>query len=72
MPLSTPIKATDGSMLNEIFVPEATEITIGIGACNQNPALWGPDAGEWKPERWLSPLPETIIQAHIPGIYANL
>ncbi|KAI0312384.1 cytochrome P450, partial [Amylostereum chailletii] len=34
--------------------------------------IWGPDADQWKPERWLSPLPENVAAAHIPGIYANM
>lgn len=72
MPLSAPVKATDGTMLNEIFVPKGTDIMIGIRASNRNPALWGPDADEWKPDRWLAPLPDTVTQAHIPGVYSNL
>ena len=72
MPLSTPVKATDGTMLNEIFLPKNTDIMIGIRASNRNPALWGPDADEWKPDRWLAPLPDAVTQAHIPGVYSNL
>ncbi|KAI0039847.1 hypothetical protein FA95DRAFT_1503644, partial [Auriscalpium vulgare] len=34
-------------------------------------AIWGPDAEEWKPERWLAPLPKTVEEARIPGIYSN-
>ncbi|KAH9482227.1 Cytochrome P450 monooxygenase 91 [Psilocybe cubensis] len=70
--LSKPIKATTGEELTELLVPENTDIIIGIMACNRNPDLWGPDANEWKPERWLNPLPETVTQAHLPGIYSNL
>lgn len=71
MPLSTPIRATDGSLLNEIFVPKGTDVFIGVKTCNINPAIWGPDADEWKPERWLSPLPQTLIDARIPGVYSH-
>ncbi|KAJ3490087.1 hypothetical protein NLI96_g1671 [Meripilus lineatus] len=72
LPLSSPIRGTDGSMINEVPVPKDTDVMIGIMACNKNPALWGPDANEWKPERWLSPLPESITEAHVPGVYSNL
>ncbi|EPS98331.1 hypothetical protein FOMPIDRAFT_1024655, partial [Fomitopsis schrenkii] len=32
----------------------------------------GPDAAEWKPERCLSPAPEVVKDAHIPGVYSHL
>ncbi len=41
-------------------------------AANDAPELWGDDAHEWKPERWLSPLPKAVEDAHIPGVYSNL
>lgn len=72
MPLSNPIKGNDGTMMSEIAVPKGTVVAVGILASNCNEELWGPDALEWKPERWLKPLPEAVIDAHIPGIYSNL
>ncbi|KAJ7746004.1 cytochrome P450 [Mycena metata] len=69
---STPITTADGSMVTEIPVPAETNIMVSILASNRNPAVWGPDVFEWKPERWLSPLPKSVADAHIPGIYANL
>lgn len=72
LPLSAPITGRDGRPIHEIFVPNGTEIIIGIMASNRNPALWGEDAYEWKPERWRSPLPDAVTQAHIPGVYSNL
>lgn len=72
MPLSTPIKGVDGKPIHEVFVPKGTDIYIASYACNRNPALWGEDAHEWKPERWLSPLPGAVTDARIPGIYSNL
>ena len=41
-------------------------------ASNVNKVLWGEDANEWKPERWLSPLPVSVTDAKIPGVYSNL
>jgi len=72
MPLSAPIRGVDGTLIHEILVPKNTDIVIGILAANRNPALWGPDAAEWKPDRWLKPLPETVTNAHMPGVYSNL
>ena len=72
LPLAEPIRGLDGQMIHEIFVPKNTTIVAGLHNCNRNKALWGPDAYEWKPERWLSPLPTAVTEAKIPGIYANL
>ncbi|KAK7466270.1 hypothetical protein VKT23_004998 [Stygiomarasmius scandens] len=72
LPLSNPIKGVDGTTVSEIHVPGDTRILVSIINSNRNPAIWGPDAHEWKPERWLSPLPSSLIEAHIPGIYSHL
>ncbi|KAJ3552918.1 hypothetical protein NM688_g3899 [Phlebia brevispora] len=72
MPLSQPVHGVDGSTINEILVPKDTSVVIGIRASNRNKEIWGEDALEWKPERWLSPLPEAVGQAHLPGVYSNL
>lgn len=72
MPLYRPIRGVDGQAMYDIHVPKATTIIIGIRASNLNRSVWGEDVREWKPERWLKPLPEEVINAHIPGVYSNL
>ncbi|PPQ69153.1 hypothetical protein CVT25_004533 [Psilocybe cyanescens] len=72
LPLAKPIKGINGDQIGEVPVPKGTNVTVSILASNRNPDLWGPDAHEWKPERWLNPLPETLISAHMPGIYSHL
>ena len=72
LPLSSPIKGTNGQELKELLVPKGTEIFISIIGSNRNPALWGPDSEEWKPERWLKPLPQSVLEAQIPGVYSHL
>jgi len=72
MPLSQPIQGRDGRMIQEILVPRDTTLLIGVMGSNHNKKLWGKDALEWKPERWLSPLPQALIDARIPGVYSNL
>ena len=47
-------------------------IIIPILALNRDKKLWGEDAHEWKPDRFLSPLPRTVEEAHIPGVYSNM
>ncbi|KAF7330498.1 hypothetical protein MVEN_02489200 [Mycena venus] len=69
---STPVTTRNGSTITEIPIPNETDIIVSILSSNRNPAIWGPDSLEWKPERWLSPLPKSVADAHLPGIYSNL
>ena len=58
--------------MREIPVPKGTTIYIGIRASNLDKRICGEDALEFKPERWMSPLPSTVTEARIPGVYSNL
>ncbi|VDB88479.1 unnamed protein product [Peniophora sp. CBMAI 1063] len=71
LPLRNPITDTDGKLVSEVFVPKGTVVVCSIAAVNRSKQIWGADAHEWKPERWLSPLPQSVLDAHIPGVYAN-
>ncbi|KAI0056909.1 cytochrome P450, partial [Artomyces pyxidatus] len=68
--LSRPVQTTEG-IVSSVFIPAETTVFIGISNVNRDPDIWGADASEWKPERWLSPLPQSVAEAHIPGIYSN-
>ncbi|EJF57983.1 cytochrome P450 [Dichomitus squalens LYAD-421 SS1] len=72
LPFSEPVCGVDGTLLYEILVPKGTILWSYIRACNTNKALWGEDALEWKPERWLQPLPQAVEDARVPGTYSNL
>lgn len=52
VPLTIRDAARDTSILGN-FVPKGTRIFIGIWAINKSKELWGPDADQFKPERWL-------------------
>ena len=72
LPLGEPIEMRDGSKINEIPVPKGTELVMGFLGCNVNKDMWGDDALEWKPDRWIKGLPEAVTAAHIPGVYSNM
>lgn len=73
LPLLWPIKSADGKrMINEIPLKKNTNVIISILGANRSKAIWGDDAEEWKPERWLAPLPESVSKAHLPGVYASM
>lgn len=50
--LTKRVAAKDTTILGQ-FIPKGTEVAIGIRAVNHSKALWGDDATEFKPERWL-------------------
>ncbi|KAF5327121.1 hypothetical protein D9619_004725 [Psilocybe cf. subviscida] len=72
LPLSSPVKGLNGEYIHEIPVPKNTPVIVSLIAANRSQEIWGSDADEWKPERWLSPLPESVVNAHLPGIYSHL
>lgn len=44
-------------------------LTPGIGNINRDPAIWGPDAEEFNPDRYDNP---AYPAASVPGVYGNL
>lgn len=72
LPLSEPINLLDGSVISELPIPKGTRLVPNVRATNIDPSLWGPDASEWRPERWLEPLPQAVEEARIPGVYSHM
>lgn len=73
LPLSGPMRCVDGTYTDSIYVPKGTKVIIANYSANRNKAIWGSDAEEWKPERWVDGnLPQSVLDAKIPGVYANL
>lgn len=73
LPLSRSVKAANGDTeINELHVRKGQNIFVAFGEVNRLKSVWGNDAYEWKPERWLSPLPDTVGSARIPGVYSSL
>ncbi|KAI0773614.1 cytochrome P450 [Fomes fomentarius] len=53
IPLSQPLRLPNGELTDHVAVAEGQEVTVPIDYINTAPAFWGPDAREFKPERWL-------------------
>ena len=62
----------DGKELHEVFVPKGTYVNVSIIAANRNADIWGSDVLEWKPDRWLKPLPQAVLDAPNAGVYSHL
>ena len=73
LPLAWPVRSADGKRkIDAIPLKKGTDIITSIVHANQSTRIWGPDAKEWNPERWLFPLPESVAKAHMPGVYASM
>ncbi|KAJ3970988.1 cytochrome P450 [Lentinula raphanica] len=70
IPLSKPIIGTTGRTIMEIPVPRGTNIVVSPSAYNRNPAIFGKDASEFNPDRWIEGRVKTEDSLGMP--YANL
>ncbi|KAG9049021.1 hypothetical protein FS837_011400 [Tulasnella sp. UAMH 9824] len=69
IPLSEPIIDKNGKEINEILLKAGETIFVSMAAFNWSTKYWGPDAHEFRPERWANPPEESTV---IPHVYANL
>ncbi|KAK6984066.1 cytochrome P450 [Favolaschia claudopus] len=51
-------------------IKKGQNVRIAIADVNTDVAVWGPDAHEFKPERWTNPLP-TAVET-VPSVWGNL
>jgi len=76
VPLSVPVKSADGKTdITRVFVPKGTTIHVSIAGMNRSRDVWGDDAKEFKPERWLragGPADVTPAFAKIPGVFSSM
>ncbi|PPQ76505.1 hypothetical protein CVT24_010878 [Panaeolus cyanescens] len=75
VPLQYPVTDTKtGKEIQEILIHEGTTVYVGMGALNRSKALWGPDAAEFKPQRWIGhhAHESTIQNIKTPGIFSNI
>jgi cytochrome P450 len=54
IPLSEPVCTRSGKMTDSISIAKGSLMVISIRAINRSSAIWGPDAKEFKPDRWLT------------------
>lgn len=69
LPLAFPIVTKDGETLTELPIQKGQSILVSVCAYNRLPSVWGSDAEEWNPGRFLdvSQEKQTFV-----GVYANL
>jgi cytochrome P450 len=53
LPLATPVTLPDGTRADRLPIAQGTYVAVPIATINRMVSLWGPDAHEFNPERWL-------------------
>ncbi|KAH8831456.1 cytochrome P450 [Flagelloscypha sp. PMI_526] len=69
VPLGTPVTDRDGKIVSNIVVRKGQQIFIHIQGVNKDPSIWGPDAEEFRPERWDSTVSDAALA--VPGVWSN-
>ncbi|RPD61381.1 cytochrome P450 [Lentinus tigrinus ALCF2SS1-6] len=54
LPLQFPVRSATGEEMIAIHVPAGTNIIISVLGSNHEKRVWGEDASEWRPDRWLN------------------
>ncbi|KAJ7261008.1 cytochrome P450 [Mycena rebaudengoi] len=69
IPLGTPYTDVNGTVHESLRILKGQELLIPILAVNCDPEIWGPDALDFKPERWEASTP---ISNSIPGVWGHM
>jgi hypothetical protein len=60
IPLSTPVVLPNGELTDHIVIAKGQTVVVHLQVMNRAKQIWGPDAWEFNPDRWLSDLPERV------------
>ncbi|KAI0706269.1 cytochrome P450 [Cerioporus squamosus] len=69
LPLAYPVTDVDGEVVNEVPIPSGTNLYLSIWTYNRLPEIWGPDAHEFNPSRFLAQ--EKMGETYV-GVTSNL
>ncbi|KAK0432506.1 cytochrome P450 [Armillaria borealis] len=69
LPLAEPIIILDGTECSQVPIAKGQVIFASLYTYNRLPSVWGDDAGEWNPHRFLEDRGEKQESL---GVYANL
>jgi len=69
IPLAFPITTKSGEQISSIPIKKGTPIDISTAAYNRLPEIWGEDADEWNPDRFLD---ESRTRHSNIGVFGNV
>ncbi|KAK0431714.1 cytochrome P450 [Armillaria borealis] len=69
IPLGEPIATTDSTIAYEVPVSKGQIVTASVYTYNRLPSVWGDDAEQWNPQRFLQPREREQVSL---GVFSNL
>ncbi|KAG0694815.1 cytochrome P450 [Suillus ampliporus] len=73
VPLQFPVRSASGEEIDAIPVAKNQRLVVSLLAANHNQAVWGEDASEWKPERWLDSTQAGVKDGvRYTGVYSSM
>nr|ODN90460.1 hypothetical protein L203_01569 [Cryptococcus depauperatus CBS 7841] len=74
VPLKIPVKGRDGKMMENVTISKGTITFVPILIANRSSLIWGPDADQFKPERFLHEVKGQTDKdpLRLPGSWGNL
>ncbi|KAF5345368.1 hypothetical protein D9758_008507 [Tetrapyrgos nigripes] len=70
LPLSQPIRATNGDILTELPVAKGTKLVLSLAGYHRNKEVFGEDADVFNPDRWFRDT--AVKKGRSLGVYGNL
>ncbi|KAF8548313.1 cytochrome P450 [Imleria badia] len=53
IPFSEPVRTKSGQLVDNLSITKGTVVTIPLASVNRSTVIWGDDAKDFKPSRWL-------------------
>ncbi|KAJ7758644.1 cytochrome P450 [Mycena metata] len=72
LPLTTPIWTPAGELLDKLPIHKGTVVTVSSYYTNTAKSIWGEDAAEFKPERWLDGQDVPAAAKELPGYHHTM
>ena len=70
--MAVPIKSPTGEEIKQVFIPKGTSVIVAIDRMNRSKKIFGEDAEEFKPERWLPGGSGADTSVKNPGVYSSV
>ncbi|KAH7323365.1 cytochrome P450 [Rhizoctonia solani] len=67
-----PLRYATKDHKQEMYIKKGTRVLVSLSRANRCRETWGDDAEEFHPERWLNPLPRSVYEAKLPGVYSPM